>query len=444
MTETGAAVVDDDGVPIDINIDVTSGSVDLQFEPDADFTGAAKIRYVVVDPQDDTFVSPISEITVNVTDVNDAPIIRLSPVPSVYTQGQDASSIFSNVSVTDIDSTLFSEIRITTELDADDEIIAPAEIFGMVRDLSEDATTITYAPPVGSAILGISAANVSALLSNIKFVTSGDNLVGETRDVTVTVTDVGTLTIVDDAAVYIDPVESISVTKTVTLIDVNDGPKLVGDSSEETFTEGDTPGVAMSAFGSIEDPEGDNISQVTIHFDSGYKLGQDNIGPASSAALPDTVETEFDEATGSYSIAAVSADGLTAAQFDEILAQVYYSNASSNPQDGATKELALELFDVSGQSGLSSSKTITLVAQNDNPEVFAIVSGAEQLAVSGAQFVAGEDPTPVRVAPSVSLRDVDGNEFASATVTAASATAVLSLSVSGEQLRTAYNLTLKR
>ena len=175
-----------------------------------------------------------------------------------------------------------------------------------------------------------------------------------------TVTDVGTLTIVDDADVYIDPVESISVTKTVTLIDINDAPKLVGDSSEETFTEGDTPGVAMSAFGSIEDPEGDNISQVTIHFDSGYKLGQDNIGPASSAALPDTVETEFDEATGSYSIAAVSADGLTAAQFDEILAQVYYSNASSNPQDGATKELALELFDVSGQSGLSSSKTCLL------------------------------------------------------------------------------------
>ena len=87
--------------------------MNLQFIPEADFTGDAKIKYVVVDPQQGTFISPVSEITVVVSDVNDAPAVRLSPVPTVYTQDQDPVSIFSNVSVTDIDDTLFSEVKIT-------------------------------------------------------------------------------------------------------------------------------------------------------------------------------------------------------------------------------------------------------------------------------------------------------------------------------------------
>ena len=63
LTSAGSAVVDDTGASIDIAL--ASGVLNLQFIPEADFTGDAKIKYVVVDPQQGTFISPVSEITVS-------------------------------------------------------------------------------------------------------------------------------------------------------------------------------------------------------------------------------------------------------------------------------------------------------------------------------------------------------------------------------------------
>ena len=53
----------------------------------------------------------------------------------------------------------------------------------------------------------------------------------------------------------------------------------------------------------------------------------------------------------------------------------------------------------------------------------------------------------MRVAPNVSIRDLDGSEFQFAEVTVrestTSGTAAVSLSANGEQLKTAYNLTVE-
>ena len=198
----------------------------------------------------------------------------------------------------------------------------------------------------------------------------------------------------------------------------------------------------MSTFGSIADPEGDNISKVVILFEGGYKLGQDII---SSSDASGTVSTDFDEATGAFTLESLSAQGLTPAEFNAILANVSYKNVSDNPEDGSTREFVLELTDVAGQPGLSSVKTVTLQAQNDSPEVFAVVAGSEEASVAGAKFVSGANA--VRVAPSVSIRDLDGNDFQFAEVTVrdsnTAGTAVVSLSANGEQLKTAYNLTVE-
>ena len=152
--------------------------------------------------------------------------------------------------MTDIDDTLFSEVKITAILDTDAgdlPLIAPDEIFGMSK--ATDGNSITYSGA------NVTAANISALLSNIKFQTTSNDLVGETRSVEVTVKD--------DAGL-----ESVSVSKDIILIDVNDAPKLSGGSASETFTEGAAAGVAMSSFGSILDPEGDNISKVCLLYTS--------------------------------------------------------------------------------------------------------------------------------------------------------------------------------
>lgn len=436
----GQSVFDENGIPRSLTIadgdivsvgnperpDESVGSITLQFKPEENFTGDAKVRYVVVDPQDATRVSATSEIVVEVENVNDAPTVTLSSVPTSYTQGGDAVQVFSSVSVSDIDSTTFSEVQIVADIEADEEIIYPEEIFGMSATRADNTITYTSAG-------GITSADVSALLSSVKFSTPSNNLVNQTRTVTVTVTD-------SDNP---NPLESAAVTKTITLVDVNDGPQVSTAQDAATYLEGDTQGLLMSSFGVVSDPEGHNIASVTINFEAGYRPGQDKIAPLTGSTLPATVSGEFDEATGSYTILALNEAGLTSSEVDAILGLIAYSNSSSSLVDGAEKELSLQLVDVNGAVGTSEPKTVTIEAQNDNPEVYAVVSGVEQPQGSGAQFIVSDDPTPVRVAPNIAIRDIDGSEFASATISAASTTGALGLSSSGQQLATAYNFTVE-
>ena len=57
------------------------GCFEFAVYPEADFTGDAKIKYVVVDPQQGTFISPVSEITVSVSDAERCAGRSPLPVP---------------------------------------------------------------------------------------------------------------------------------------------------------------------------------------------------------------------------------------------------------------------------------------------------------------------------------------------------------------------------
>ena len=422
-TSSGSSVSNENGTPIDLGVS-SQGSITLRFEPDADFVGQAIIKYVVVDPQQGTFISPISEIRVDVAQVNDTPTVKLSSLPVHYTQNQDPQTVFSDTVIEDIDSNLFTAIEIEADLDyasGEEVLIAPDEILGMTKTV--DGSKIVYS---GAEV---SALNVSSILSNIKFQTNSNNLVNQSREFSVSVTDK-------------EGSESLSVSKTVILDDVNDAPIIEGGLNVQNYLEGGAA-ININLFGSILDPEENNIREIKIHYESGYKLGQDFL---TLDADFDTIEVEFDEASGALILSAVNPDvGISASNFNEILASVSYHNTNENPADGSVKELYFELTDVYGQSGVSGGKSIVLSAQNDEPEVFSLRAGQEVSSINAGQFVSGSNG--IRVAPNVTLRDVDSNEFKSATISVASSetanTASLRLSSSGEQLKTAFNLTVE-
>ena len=421
----GSSVLDEDGVPAAITLE--SGTLNLNFNPDANFFGEGKIRYVVVDPQQPTFTSAVSEITVNVDGVNDKPAVKLSSAPVNFTQGQAPVNLFNNASVVDIDNALgYSSIKIEISGgSASDALITPTESFSLTPTVAGNTVTFAGVDGDGDPIY-LSASEVSALLASIKYQNSENFFASTQRTINVTVTD--------DAGL-----ESDAASVRLTLTDINDAPTLGGVTSQLQYEEGGSP-LAISGFGSLSDPEGTAIRSVKIEFASGYSPGFDTLSYSGAA-----VSANFDEATGALTLEASDlATGLTAAEFNAALADVSFSNASDNPSV-LVKKLVISATDVGGATGTSSPKEIVITPVNDAPSVVSVAGGIESLAAFGGLYI--KSGSPVKVAPNLRVQDADSLSFTSAkveitTVPGAEVMSNLSLSALGENLKSIYGLTI--
>ena len=421
------------GEPVNINVSTLAGN-GLLFTPNQDFNGTAIIDYVVVDPEQGTYTSAVSEIHVPITSANDKPVVSVSTRPLEFEQGQGPLTIFENVSVLDVDSSSFAEVTVGVTLNAaagDQPLIAPT-LPGVTRTISTDGSTVTYS---GS----ISLANINTVLSNIKFNNSSDNVKDQSRTFTLSIKDI------DSNEINPNPLSSDTVTKTLNFIDVNDAPKLSGGSSSAAFSESQAgsqqAGVLMSVFGSISDPEADAISQIKVKISSGYRLGQDQLeytGAASLSVGTSTVAaaSEFDTSTGLLTLN--FSPGLDLSQAAEnILGSVRYINSSENPNT-ADRTITIEVVDALGASRTSEPMTITVGAVNDAPEIFSLVLDQEVSTGSGGQFI--ENGSAVRIASDINVRDVDSRLLDGATVITSSGS--LGISSSGASLASAYGVSL--
>ena len=158
--------------------------------------------------------------------MNDKPLVTLSTKPIVFEQGQAPITIFENVAISDVDGTEFSQLKVVANLDqslGDQQLIAPT-LFGITPETpgssNTQETVLTY---TGS----MSLANIATILSNIKFNNISQDVRGQTRNFDLILRD----------ADPNNPLESDPVTKTVSLLDVNDAPSLVGGEDSAEFTE---------------------------------------------------------------------------------------------------------------------------------------------------------------------------------------------------------------
>ena len=114
-----AGISTETGEPVNLSVadlsDVTTSP--LIFTPDSEFNGTAVIDYVVVDPEQSTYTSAVSEILVPVSSVNDKPLVTLSTKPIVFEQGQAPITIFENVAISDVDGAEFSQLKVVANLD---------------------------------------------------------------------------------------------------------------------------------------------------------------------------------------------------------------------------------------------------------------------------------------------------------------------------------------
>lgn len=426
---TIASITTPTGEPINLSVsELSSATGGLSFTPNPQFNGNAIASYVVVDPEQGTYTSAVSELVIPVLSVNDKPSLTLSTRPLTYEQGQASVTIFENVVVSDVDSSLFSEVRVGTDralLNSVEQFVTP-KLLGITPTPSTSGQEITYS---GSMTL----ADVRTILSNIKFATTSTNVRDDVRTFNLTLTDADETT----------PLASDSVSKTMSFIDVNDAPSLSSsvDQSEADFSEADAIDVLMSSFGNLSDPEGDNISQIKVKISSGYRLGQDELvflggSTFAAGATNVSVSSEFDTSTGQLTLSFAPSIDLDALS-SNILDYVAYRNTSDNP-NVSQRKITISVTDEGGATSTSEEKTINISAQNDAPELFSLVQGAEVTSSLGEQFIEGG--RAVKIAGDLVIRDVDTRLMDSATVSSSSGT--LGLSASGISLASAHGITV--
>ena len=200
------------------------------------------------------------------------------------------------------------------------------------------------------------------LLSNIKFNNISQDVRGQTRNFDLILRD----------ADPNNPLESDPVTKTVSLLDVNDAPSLVGGEDSAEFTEANSgavqTSVAMSTFGAISDPEADSVSQIKVKISSGYRLGQDILeysGPASinTGTSSVQIQNEFDASISQITLNFTPNLDLSSLS-SNILENITYKNTSEDP-NVADRKITISVTDQGGASSISSVKTIKVSATND-------------------------------------------------------------------------------
>jgi hypothetical protein len=164
-------------------------------------------------------LSATQSYLINITPVNDAPVLRLSAesanTSGLFASAQGALTVAPGLTVSDLDSSFYTgfEVRITSAQSGDLLSLTAAArqsltSAGLTLNQSEFGVLSVSAAP-GS--VGISSADLQAILRGITFSTSGFE-VGDSRTITYTVTDRDAVT-----GVNAQPASSAAVSSTVFL-----------------------------------------------------------------------------------------------------------------------------------------------------------------------------------------------------------------------------------
>jgi len=315
-----------------------------------------------------------------ITAVNDAPVLSLQASPLSHTENNAATPVDATLALNDVDSTslMGATVRITANLNsAQDQLLFTN--LGSITGSYDSATGTLTATGAGTL------ADYQAFLRSVSFFNSSDNPSTATRTVSF---------IVDDGS---GSNATGSASRDVQVVAVNDAPALTAAASSLAYTEGDGA-VVIDPSLTVSDVDSATLVGATVQLSDNYVPGQGLLGFATLGGITGS----FDSASGTLTL---SGNG-TAAQYQAALRSVTYTNTSDNPSTN-TRTVS---FTVSDGSTLnpqgSATRHIDLTAVNDAPT----------LALDPIPLVYTENDGARPVDASLSLSDVDSATLVGATV----------------------------
>jgi Mg-chelatase subunit ChlD len=381
----------------------------LTITPPKDFNGSftLQVSSTSIEGANKDSATTTKPLTVNVTPVNDAPVVSFDSIS--YTENGAPMAIASNFSITDVDSKELSSAKITlTGIQAEDLVVSQyykgantgLTDLGITYSLSNDAKGNIVIDLTGRA----SVADYETLIKSITFADNSKNPSLTPRSVNITVTDVDSET---------SGTNNLTGTHSgqVNMVAVNDAPVVNFDSISYTENKAGTPTAIVKNF-SITDVDSSQLTSAKITLtgiqaedlivSQYYKGGTDGTTALGIkyALSTDAAGNIVIDLTGKASVAS----------YETLIKSITYADSSNNPVTaprGVT--IAVTDADANGTNNQTGSHDgqIEVVAVNNAPVV----------KFDSITYTENDAATPTAIVKNFSITDVDSNQLTSAKIT---------------------------
>jgi hypothetical protein len=321
-------------------------------------------------------LSNVPTSTINVTPVNDAPVLTAGG-SLTYTEANAPSAIDNTVTVSDVDNVNITgaTVQITGNYLSAQDVLSFTTIGSISGVFNSGTGTMTLSGTDTKA-------NYQAALRTVKYNNTSTSPSIATRTVTWIATD-GTT-------------PSTGVTSTITVISVNTAPTITAGGSL-AYTENQIATVVNNAI-TVTDPDTANMAFATVQISTNYVNGEDVLSFATIGAISGS----FNATNGTMTLSGSD----TLANYQAALRTVKYANTSDNPST-ATRTVSWQIDDGDASNHLSNTatSTITVAAVNDAP----VITAGNTLAYI-------ENQAASAASPALTLTDADSANISGATV----------------------------
>ncbi|MGY3133593.1 putative thioesterase [Bradyrhizobium sp. USDA 4501] len=336
-------------------------------------------RTVTITTNDGTLdSSPVTD-TINVTPVNDPPVVTGHTLN--YTENQAATAFDPAIIVSDVDNTTLTgaTVQITGNYANGQDVLAFTSQNGITGSFNAGTGMLTL---TGTA----SVADYQAALASVTYQNTSDNPSGLARTVTIIAND-GTAT-------------STPVTGTINVTPVNDPPVTTAGGTLN-YTENQAATV-IDASVNVTDVDSANLTGATVQITGGFAAGQDVLGFVNQNGITGS----YNSGTGVLTLTGSA----SVANYKAALDSITYFNSSDNPS-GADRTVSFTVTDGTDSSNTSTS-TIHVTPVNDAPVVsFGAITGFSE----PPNGTPAANSTPVTITPNLTITDAEGNNLTDAT-----------------------------
>ena len=345
------------------------------------------VKVLVTDSQS-TPLGDTATITVNLTNVNEAPsLISLESTGLNYVE-KSTNAVTSTIVATDPDSNNAqgAVIQLTTNYVSGEDVLVYTKV-------PKTSITGLFDPATGTMTLsGVdSLSNYRAAIRAVSYRNLSSNPSPLPRTITFQITDDGGL-------------PSPKVSRTINVIPVNDPPVLDSTLNSLAYTEGDGV-VAINPLTTVNDPDSLTLVGATITLTT-FVSGEDVLGFVSK---PGTGNIAVQSNVGGV-LQLVSAGGTaTLSQWQNALASVTYTNTSQNP---TTTSRTVKFVADDGASANNISNTLTTTISITAVDNSPVLSNPSNVFFT-------ESGSPIAIDAGIVVNDSDTTTFPSGVVTVA-------------------------
>ncbi|MCW2085679.1 VCBS repeat-containing protein [Bradyrhizobium diazoefficiens] len=335
-------------------------------------------RTVTIITNDGTANSVAVTDTINVTPVNDAPVVVAGHTLS-YTENQAATAIDPALTVSDIDSANLASatVQITGDYVTGQDVLGFTNQNGITGSFNAATGTLTL---TGSS----SVANYQTALDSVTYLNTSDNPSGLARTVTI-ITNDGTA-------------NSVAVTDTINVTPVNDAPVGVNDTGSATDAGGTGNGTAGSnATGNVltndTDVDNTNASLVVSAIRTGAVEGSGTAGTLGSS-LVGAHGTLTLNANGSYTYVVNDSDSAVQALNSGQTITDSFNYAVKDPGNLTDTAVLTVTINGANDAPVNTVPGTQEVVQNTN----VTFNGAKLISISDVDVGAGTETVTLSVA----------------------------------------------